>query len=77
MGKTITKKIEKVELVKVEKVFNRPDIKQKYIYNFFFEGLDEPLLLESIDVPLAYDAVGHKIKYKLNADNEVEDFEFI
>ena len=77
MGKTITKKITKVELVKIEKIFNNPNVRQKFIYNFFFDDIDEPLIVENIDIPLSYEAVGHVIKYKLNDDNEVEDFQFI
>jgi len=77
MGKTITKKIIKVELIKVEKIFNNPSMKQKFIYNFYFEGMDEPLIVENIDEPITAGIEGHKIKYSLNSDNEVQNFELL
>lgn len=78
MGKTITKKITNVELVRVEKYFNNPAIKQEYFYNFYFDNETEnPLIVSNPNNPLPYDLVGHKIKYKLNDDNEVESFELL
>lgn len=77
MSKVLTKKIEKVELIKVEKVFNNPAMKQKYVYNFYFEGIDNPLIVENINEPIKEELSGRKIKYKLNSDNEVIDFDVI
>lgn len=78
MAKTITKKITKVELIKVEKHFNNPDIKQVYHYNFYFDNETEnPLIVSNPNQPIQYDIVGKKIKYKLNDENEVENFELI
>jgi len=67
-------KILDCKLIKVEKNYNqiRPS---KFYYNLHLEGIDEPLLVET-EHPLESGLVGHKIKYKLNAENEVSDFEF-
>jgi hypothetical protein len=75
MAKSITKKIEKVELIKIEKSY-RHGVPQKYFYNFIFEGIDEPLLVIN-DEPIPSQMVGHKIKYKLNEENMVSEFELM
>jgi hypothetical protein len=63
------------KLIKVEKLFNQ--IKpHKLFYNLILEGMDEPLLLETQE-PIQPGLIGHKIKYKLNEDNEVSEFEFL
>ena len=62
-------------LIKMEKLFNQ-SAKEKYFYNLELEGIDEPLLLE-VEKPLTSDLQGKKIKYKLNSDNEVSEFELI
>lgn len=59
----------------MEKLFNQ-SAKEKYFYNLELEGIDEPLLLE-VEKPLTSDLQGKKIKYKLNSDNEVSEFELI
>lgn len=63
------------KLIKVEKKYNstRPS---KFFYTLMIEDLDEPLLLET-EEPIQPGLVGHKIKYKLNAENEVSEFEFL
>jgi hypothetical protein len=76
MAKTITKKIEKVELIKVEKSY-RHGVNPKYFYNFTFEGIEEPLLVINESEPLPAQMVGHKIKYKLDDDNLVTEFELL
>jgi hypothetical protein len=75
MGRAITKKIEKVELIKVEKSF-RHDVEPKYFYNFKFEGIDE-LLLVIDNKPASPQLVGHKIKYTINEENVIDHFELI
>jgi hypothetical protein len=67
-------KILDCKLIKVEKKYNqiRPS---KLFYNLTLEGFDEPLLIET-EEPIQPDLIGHKIKYKLNEDNEVSQFEF-
>lgn len=62
------------KLIKVEKKYNqvRPG---KFFYNLQLEGIDEPLLVETYH-SLEMGIVGSKIKYKLNEENEVSDFEF-
>jgi len=63
------------KLIKVEKLFNQ--IKpHKLFYNLILEGMDEPLLLETQE-PIQPGLIGHKIKYKLNEENEVSEFEFL
>jgi hypothetical protein len=76
MAKTITKKIQKVELIKVEKSY-RHGVNPKFFYNFTFEGIDEPLLVIQEGEPLPPQMVGHKIKYKLDDDNLVSEFELL
>lgn len=77
MSKQITKKIDKLELIKVEKLFNNPDIKQIYHYNLYLEGIEDPLILNSNDIQLDTTIAGSKIKYKLSDDNEISDFQIL
>jgi hypothetical protein len=70
-----THKILDCKLIKVEKLYNQTK-PHKLFYNLILEDIDEPLLVETV-LPLEHNVVGHKIKYKLNAENEVSDFEFI
>ena len=68
-------KILDCKLIKVEKLFNqtRPN---KFFYNLTLEEMDEPLLLET-ENPIQPGLIGHKIKYKLNENNEVSEFDFL
>ena len=63
------------KLIKIEKLYNqtRPS---KYFYNLHLEDMDEPLLVETQN-PLEPGIIGRKIKYKLNEENEVSEFEFL
>lgn len=70
-----THKILDYKLIKVEKLYNRTQ-PNKLFYNLFLEDFDEPLLIET-EKPLNDGIVGQKIKYKLNADNEVSEFQFL
>ena len=67
-------KILDCKLIKVEKLYNqvRPS---KLFYNLILEGIDEPLLIET-EESIQPGLIGQKIKYKLNEDNEVSQFEF-
>ena len=70
-----THKILDCKLIKVEKKYNQ--VKPgKFFYNLLLEDIDEPLLVET-EQALPEGLVGLKIKYKLNAENEVSDFEFL
>lgn len=69
-----THKILDCKLIKVEKLYNQTK-PNKLFYNLILEDIDEPLLIETT-IPFEPGLVGHKIKYKLNAENEVSDFEF-
>ena len=73
--KTKSHKILDCKLIKVEKLYNqtRPS---KFFYNLILEDIEEPLLVET-EHPLEPGLVGHKIKYKLNDENEVSEFEFM
>jgi hypothetical protein len=75
MSKTHTHKIISCKLVKVEKLYNQSQ-RQRYYYSLELQGIDEPLIIEN-EVPITPGLVGHKIKYKLNSENEVSDFEFL
>ena len=68
-------KILDCKLIKVEKLFNQTK-PHKLFYNLILEGVDEPLLLET-EEPIQPGLIGHKIKYKLNEENEVSEFEFL
>jgi hypothetical protein len=68
-------KILDCKLIKVEKLYNQSS-KQRFYYNLTLEGFDEPLLIEN-ENPFQLGLVGHKIKYKLNSENEVSEFEFL
>ena len=67
-------KILDCKLIKVEKLYNQTK-PHKLFYNLILEGIDEPLLIET-EQPIEPGLIGHKIKYKLNEDNEVILFEF-
>lgn len=69
-----THKILDCKLIKVEKKYNSTK-PSKFFYNLQLEDIDEPLLIETESL-LESGVVGNKIKYKLNSDNEVNDFEF-
>lgn len=73
MGKHISRKIIDCKLVKVEKLFNQGQ-KQKFYYNLQLEGIDELLLIETNNV-IPNGLIGNKIKYKLNEDNIISEFE--
>jgi hypothetical protein len=70
-----THKILDYKLIKVEKLYNRTQ-PNKLFYNLYLEDFDDPLLIET-EQPLKPGIVGQKIKYKLNADNEVSEFQFL
>jgi hypothetical protein len=69
-----TKKITSIELIKLEKKFNGKPT--KYFYNIGLEGIDELLLLE-VEQQLNTSLTSNKVKFKINDENEVIDFEFI
>lgn len=75
MARQITKKILDCKLIKMEKLFNQAE-KQKFFYNIQLEGIDDLLLIETFH-PIQPGLIGNKIKYKLNDDNEVQEFEFV
>lgn len=68
-------KILDCKLIKVEKKFNQRKA-SKFFYNLQLENIEEPLLLET-ESPLQDGLIGQKIKYKLNSENEVSEFELI
>jgi hypothetical protein len=74
MGKAISKKIERIELIKVENTYNNGD-KRTYFYNIYLEGIDEPLLVNHVKDPIPFEYIGKKIKFNLNSENEVSNFE--
>jgi hypothetical protein len=70
-----THKILDCKLIKVEKLYNQTK-PHKLFYNLILEDFDEPLLIET-EQQLESGLIGHKIKYKLNENNEVSEFEFL
>lgn len=77
MGKSIIKQIEKVELIKIEKIFNNPEKKLIFYYNLFLEGIDEPLLFTNPEKEIETDLTGLKIKFKFNEENLISEFELV
>lgn len=73
--KTLNKKIEKIELVKVETAFNPR--RKSFFYNLYLQEIDEPLLIGGLNEPLSENLIGKKIKYKLTDTLEVKDFELL
>jgi hypothetical protein len=71
--KSLNKKIEKIELIKVETGYNPK--RKLYYYNLYLQDIAEPLLIGGIQQPISEDYVGKKIKYKLTDDLEVKEFE--
>jgi hypothetical protein len=74
MSKSQSKKITHFQLIKVEKKYN--GLPPKYFYNLGIEGIESFLILES-DENITERVIGKSIKYKLNEENEVIDFDFI
>ena len=74
MVKSQSKKITHFQLIKVEKKYN--GLPPKYFYSLGIEGIEGFLILES-DENIVDKVVGKSIKYKLNEENEVIDFDFI
>jgi hypothetical protein len=72
--KELEKKIESIELVKIEKTYNAGST-PKYFYHIKLSGIKQELLLETQYV-LDAGLVGRKMTYQLNEDNEVKNFEF-
>ena len=70
-----THKVIDCKLIKVEKLFNQTK-PNKFFYNITLEEMDEPLLLET-EQEIQPVLIGQKIKYKLNEENEVSEFELI
>jgi hypothetical protein len=70
-----THKVIDCKLIKVEKLFNQTK-PHKLFYNLILEGVDEPLLLET-EQEIQPGLIGQKIKYKLNEENEVSEFELL
>lgn len=72
--KSLAKTIERIELIKVQNTYVNGE-KPTYFYNLYLEGIEEPLLLNDLKEPIPFEYLGKKIKFKLNSDNEVSDFE--
>lgn len=77
MGSIIDNQILRVELIKVEKVFNDPLVKSIFHYNFYFDNIDIPLLVSNPNGELPKNLAGMKIRCKLNDDNMVENIEIL
>jgi hypothetical protein len=69
----MTKTIEKIELIKIEKErFSRVE---RYFYNIYLSGINEPLLVSDLGSKLDSSLVGKQIKYRFNEENIIEDFD--
>jgi hypothetical protein len=75
MGKALSKTVESITLIKVQKTY-RPGNLPTYIYNLKLEGIEDELLLETQYV-LENGFQGKKIKYTLNEDNIVSNLEIL
>ena len=76
MKKQVKKKIEKIELIKVEKTY-RPGIQPSYYYNLYLQEIEEPLLLVLEFQLNENDLNGKTIKYSVNGEGLVSEFQFI
>lgn len=69
----MTKTIEKIELIKIEKErFSRIE---KYFYNIYLSGINEPLLVADLESKLDFGLIGKQINFKFNEDNLIEEFD--
>ena len=75
MAKTLSKIVENISLIKVEKNY-RPGSTPTYVYNLKLEGIDQELLLETQYI-LDAGFKGKKIKYILNEDNVLSNLEIL
>jgi hypothetical protein len=75
MAKTLSKIVENITLIKVEKTY-RPGNLPKYFYSIQLEGIQDELLLET-DYMLDKGFKGKKIKYILDEDNMVYNLEIL
>lgn len=71
--KQIKQKIEKVELIKVEIAYNPK--RRTYFYNLYLQDIVEPLIIGELSEPLPDNITGMSIKYKLNEDGVITDFD--
>lgn len=75
MAKTLSKIVENITLLKVEKTY-KPGNLPKYFYSIQLEGIEEELLLET-EYMLDNGFKGKKIKYILNEDNVLSNLEIL
>jgi hypothetical protein len=75
MAKTLSKIVESITLIKVEKTY-KPGNLPKYFYSIQLEGIQDELLLET-DYMLDKGFKGKKIKYILDEDNMVYNLEIL
>lgn len=75
MGKLITKKIESVKLIKIEKTYNAGS-KPTYYYSIQLEEIEDPIIIE-LKTTLTQDMVGMKLKYRVNTKGEIIDFDVV
>ena len=75
MTNSLHHKILDIKLVKIQKTFNR-NLPVKYFYNLQLENFEEPILFE-IEETLDNSLIGKSIKYHLDENYEVSEFEII
>ena len=75
MAKTLSKIVENITLIKVEKTYKAGDL-PKYFYSIQLEGIEDELLLET-NYMLENGFKGKKIKYILNEDNIVSNLQIL
>jgi hypothetical protein len=75
MVKTLSKIVENIILLKVEKTYKAGDL-PKYFYSIQLEGIEDELLLET-NYMLENGFKGKKIKYILNEDNLVSNLQIL
>jgi hypothetical protein len=76
MKTNFNQKINKIELIKVERPVNS-NLLVKYFYNIDIEGIDDTLVIETHLQLDSDEFVGSSIKYELDRNtNEVSQFEF-
>jgi hypothetical protein len=75
MAKTLSKIVQNITLIKIEKNYN-PGATPKYFYSIQLEGIEDELFLET-EYMLDKGFKGKKIKYILNEDNLVSNLEIL
>jgi hypothetical protein len=68
--------IQKIELVRKEKVRTSGDSHHLYFFLLWLDGFDEPLLLENLKTELNDELVGAKVVVTTDKNNKISKLDF-